>query len=201
MECGGCIAVAYEDTAFSLQLFRRKEIWLRCVLAFPWKAVPQETVDALSLAFQRDNQQSASAIGPANGNIGEKGRIFHHAVGMGQAYPIWQGQNKRLCHSMWLLHLHNTMKMQTFSQDFPFGGIHSQGILLVIPLKLQGKKHQPFSRTQPNKTATVCCAWLSFESFSFRKCGRRRRFMGGILGKALRCGRSFPPEWLALGWI
>ena len=26
MECGGCIAVAYEDTAFSLQLFRRKEI-------------------------------------------------------------------------------------------------------------------------------------------------------------------------------
>ncbi len=50
---------------------------------------------------------------------------------------------------MWLLHLHNTVKMQTFSQDFPFGGIHSQGILLVIPLKLQEKKHQPFSRTQP----------------------------------------------------
>ena len=89
------------------------------LLAFPWKAVPQETVDALSLAFQRDNQQSASAIGPANGNIGEKGRIFHHAVGMGQAYPIWQGQNKRLCHSIWLLYLHNTMKMQTFSPVFP----------------------------------------------------------------------------------
>ena len=38
---------------------------------------------------------------------------------MGQAYPIWQGQNKRLCHSMWLLHLHNTMKMQPFSPTFP----------------------------------------------------------------------------------
>jgi len=31
MECGGRIAVSYEDKAFSLQLFRRKEIWLRCV--------------------------------------------------------------------------------------------------------------------------------------------------------------------------
>jgi len=41
------------------------------------------------------------------------------------------------------------VKMQAFSQDFPFSGIHSQGILPVIPLELQGKKHQPFSRIQP----------------------------------------------------
>ena len=85
--------------------------------------MPQETVDALSLTLQRDNQQSASAIGPANGNIGEKGRIFHHAVGMGQAYPIWQGQNKRLCHSMWLLHLNSTVKIQPFLSSFLLGGI------------------------------------------------------------------------------
>ena len=36
-----------------------------------------------------------------------------------------------------------------FLSSFPLGGIHSQGILPVIPLELQGKKHQPFSRTQP----------------------------------------------------
>ena len=56
---------------------------------------------------------------------------------------------ERLCHSIWLLHLHNTVKIQTFYQYFPFSGIHSQGILPVIPSELQGKKHQPFSRTQP----------------------------------------------------
>ena len=31
----------------------------------------------------------------------------------------------------------------------PLGGIHSQGLWLVIPLELQGKKHQPFSMAQP----------------------------------------------------
>ena len=36
-----------------------------------------------------------------------------------------------------------------FFSIFSLGGIHSQGILPVIPLELQGKKHQPFSRTQP----------------------------------------------------
>ena len=36
-----------------------------------------------------------------------------------------------------------------FFPGFPLGGLHSQGILLVISLELQGKKHQPFSMTQP----------------------------------------------------
>ncbi|WP_302553188.1 hypothetical protein [uncultured Bilophila sp.] len=36
-----------------------------------------------------------------------------------------------------------------FFSSFPLGGIHSQGILLVVPLGLQGKKHQPFSMVQP----------------------------------------------------
>ena len=31
---------------------------------------------------------------------------------------------------------------------FLIGGIHDYGILLVIPLELQGKKHQPFSMAQ-----------------------------------------------------
>ena len=40
-----------------------------------------------------------------------------------------------------------------FLSDFPIGGIHSQNILLVIPLELQ-KKHQPFSMTQPRFNAS-----------------------------------------------
>ena len=36
-----------------------------------------------------------------------------------------------------------------FFSMFSLGGIHNQGILPVIPLELQGKKHQPFSRIQP----------------------------------------------------
>jgi len=35
-----------------------------------------------------------------------------------------------------------------FFSGFPLGGIYGQGILPVIPLELQGKKHQPFSITQ-----------------------------------------------------
>ena len=40
-----------------------------------------------------------------------------------------------------------------FLSGFPIGGIHSQNILLVIPLELQ-KKHQPFSMTQPRFNAS-----------------------------------------------
>ena len=36
-----------------------------------------------------------------------------------------------------------------FFFGFPLGGLHCQGIFPVIPLELQGKKHQPFSITQP----------------------------------------------------
>ena len=38
-----------------------------------------------------------------------------------------------------------------FFSAFPLGGIHGQGILPVTPLEFQGKKHQPFSITQPSK--------------------------------------------------
>jgi len=31
-----------------------------------------------------------------------------------------------------------------FFSSFSLGGIHGQGIFPVIPLELQGKKHQPF---------------------------------------------------------
>ena len=40
-----------------------------------------------------------------------------------------------------------------FFSGFPLGGIQGQGILPVIPLELQGKRHQPFSITQQNKKA------------------------------------------------
>ena len=36
-----------------------------------------------------------------------------------------------------------------FFFGFPLGGLHCQGIFPVIPLELQGKKHLPFSITQP----------------------------------------------------
>ena len=36
-----------------------------------------------------------------------------------------------------------------FLSSFPVVGIHSWGILLVIPLGLQGKKHRPFFMVQP----------------------------------------------------
>ena len=54
----------------------------------------------------------------------------------------------RFCYSMWLFHLHSAVKIRPFS-GFPLGGIHGSGILPVIPLELQGKKHQPFSIPQP----------------------------------------------------
>ncbi|MBS6141657.1 MAG: hypothetical protein KH745_03530, partial [Bilophila sp.] len=40
-----------------------------------------------------------------------------------------------------------------FFSVFPLGGNYDQDILLVIPLELQGKKHQPFSITQPFNTS------------------------------------------------
>ena len=47
----------------------------------------------------------------------------------------------------------------------PLGGIHGQGILPVIPLEFQGKKHQPFFRTQPKKLDNdffvgLCCHFI-----------------------------------------
>ena len=39
---------------------------------------------------------------------------------------------------------------ENFFSDFPLGWNHGQGIFPVIPLELQGKKHQPFSITQPS---------------------------------------------------
>ena len=64
----------------------------------------------------------------------------------------------RLCHGIRLFHLHSAVKIRPFSPG-SLGGIHSQGILPVIPLELQGKKHQPFSRTQPFQFP---CWWTPF---------------------------------------
>ena len=36
---------------------------------------------------------------------------------MVQAF-VWVGFFERLCYSVWLFHLHNTVKIQTFSQVF-----------------------------------------------------------------------------------
>ena len=41
----------------------------------------------------------------------------------------------------------------------PLGGIHSQGLWLVIPLELQGKKHQPFSMAQPPGKGKTVMGW------------------------------------------
>ena len=52
---------------------------------------------------------------------------------------------------------------------FPLGGNHGQGILPVIPLELQGKKHQPFSITQP-----------------FQKCAKQKGYSTKALGQQYR---------------
>ena len=70
----------------------------------------------------------------------------------------------RHCHRMRLFHLHSTVKIQPFSLSLslsgvPLGGIHSQGIWLVIPLELQGKKHQPFSMAQPPGKGKTVMGW------------------------------------------
>ena len=54
----------------------------------------------------------------------------------------------RLRHSMWLFHLHSTVKRRPFSPVFPLAE-SMPGAFLVIPLAFQGIKHQPFSMTQP----------------------------------------------------
>ena len=68
---------------------------------------------------------------------------------------------------MRLFHLHSGVKIQPFFLSFflsslsgvPLGGIHSQGLWLVIPLELQGKKHQPFSMAQPPGKGKTVMGW------------------------------------------
>ena len=55
-----------------------------------------------------------------------------------------------------------------FFSIFSLGGIHRQGIFPVIPLEFQGKKHQPFSRTQP-KTFVLAIARMDARAVSKRK--------------------------------
>ena len=52
---------------------------------------------------------------------------------------------------------------------FPLGGNHGQDILPVIPLEFQGKKHQPFSITQP-----------------FQKCAKQKGYSTKTLGQQYR---------------
>ena len=65
--------------------------------------------------------------------------------------------SERLCHSMWLFHLHSTVKIQPF---YPNLGLryfadHSFGTLR--------KKHQPFSRTQPSEKGAIY--WMKVPSY------------------------------------
>ena len=48
-----------------------------------------------------------------------------------------------------------------FFSKLSAGGLCDWGILLVIPLEFQGKKHQPFSMTQPffSRLRTLPCAF------------------------------------------
>ena len=63
-------------------------------------------------------------------------------------WDIFEQLDIWLCHSTCLFHLYTRWKYSLFS-SFPLGGLHGWGILLVIPLELQGKRHQPFSMAQP----------------------------------------------------
>ena len=59
---------------------------------------------------------------------------------------LWQGLIFRFCHSIMVVSSPQHGEHTAFFFSFPFGGIHNQGILPVIPLELQEKKHQPFFR-------------------------------------------------------
>ena len=70
-----------------------------------------------------------------------KRRYFHHAVEMKQPYIIWQSP---------VLSSQYTGNTGIFS-SFSAYGLHAWGLLLVIPLEFQGKKHQTFPMAQPKK--------------------------------------------------
>ena len=74
-----------------------------------------------------------------------------------------------------------------FFSGFPLGGIQGQGILPVIPLELQGKKHQPFSITQ------------SFlKVFDWQEAVRREFLPYG--GKLIMRGLPCSASWWALAY-
>ena len=87
-------------------------------------------IGAFSLKFQRDNQQNALAMDSTDGKTGEKAVFPQHGE--------------------------NTAFLSGFSAD----GLHNWGILLVIPLELQGIKHQPFPMTQPFVSYGEYTFWL-----------------------------------------
>ena len=58
---------------------------------------------------------------------------------------------KRPCYGLWLFHLHSAVKMQPFSPVFLLAEYRAKAFCRLSLWNIQGKKHQPFSRTRPFK--------------------------------------------------
>ena len=59
-----------------------------------------------------------------------------------------------LCHSVWLFHLHSTVKRQPFSPVFPLAESKVRAFCRLFLWNFK-KKHQPFSMAQPLKKGST----------------------------------------------
>ena len=65
------------------------------------------------------------------------------------SYRTAKDKSGRPCQRAWLFHLHSMVRTYRFFFSCSVYGLYGWGILLVIPLELQGKKHRPFFMAQP----------------------------------------------------
>ena len=87
--------------------------------------------------------------------------VFPLAESMAKAFCrlfLWNFK-ERLCHKHVVVLSPQHGGNAAFFSKFPLGGIHNRGILLVISLQLQGKKHQPFPMAQPFRTVSKPCPY------------------------------------------
>ncbi len=60
-----------------------------------------------------------------------------------------RSETRKALYSLWLFYLHSAVKIQPFYPVFPLAGSTAKAFFPAIHLEFQGKKHQPFSITQP----------------------------------------------------
>ena len=86
---------------------------------------------------------------PPERNQGTEIFCLRHAVLISSRFSTNESRIKKALLSFAVVSSPQCDENTAFFSGFPPGGSHGQGIFPVIPLDLQGKKHQPFSRTQP----------------------------------------------------
>ena len=91
---------------------------------------------------------------PPERNQGTEIFCLRHAVLISSRFSTNESRIKKALLSFVVVSSPQCDENTAFFSGFPLGGIHGQGIFPVIPLEFQGKKHQPFSMTQP--TSSPC---------------------------------------------